>query len=236
MDIHKGGGNAVLGQCMGQQVVRAAIKGALGDNVLSCLGQRLDRVGNGGCARRPPPGRRFPPPRQLFAHPAPLGWRWSVGRRCCLVPPDGTEPPRGRRCERHRMWSDKWAPPGVRGWVGRFLARMELQGFKAMERNMGHFASPLFVVSIWKDAFPDNEKVREDSKLPDRKKRRLPHRSGKKRRHAKQPGPLFCPGVQHSSTAKIGSQQGIEMKPHVLPSFLISLFLWDFMVCIIAFL
>ena len=35
---------------MGQQVVRAAIKGALGDNVLSCLGQRLDRVGDGGCA------------------------------------------------------------------------------------------------------------------------------------------------------------------------------------------
>lgn len=109
-------------------------------------------------------------------------------------------------------------------------------GFQSDGKEYGTFCISSFRCVNLEGRFPDNEKVREDSKLPDRKKRRLPHRSGKKRRHAKQPGPLFCPGVQHSSTAKIGSQQGIEMKPHVLPSFLISLFLWDFIVCIIAFL
>ena len=165
-----------------------------------------------------------------------MGSEMCIRDRCCLVPPDGTEPPRGRRCERHRMWSDKWAPPG-RPWLGRpFPGPHGAAGFQSDGKEYGTFCISSFRCVNLEGRFPDNEKVREDSKLPDRKKRRLPHRSGKKRRHAKQPGPLFCPGVQHSSTAKIGSQQGIEMKPHVLPSFLISLFLWDFMACIIAFL
>ena len=152
MDIHKGSGNAVLGQCMGQQVVRAAIKGALGDNVLSCLGQRLDRVGDGGCAGGHRQGGGSPLQGSYPRLQHPLGgvgqsavdvaWflQMEPSRRVGGVVKDiGCGLINGHR-------------PGVRGWVGRFLARMELQGFKAMERNMGHFASPLFVVSIWKDA------------------------------------------------------------------------------------
>ena len=48
VDIHKAGGNAPLGQGVGQQIAGAAVDGFLGHNVLSLTGQGLDGIGDGG--------------------------------------------------------------------------------------------------------------------------------------------------------------------------------------------
>lgn len=44
VDIYKGGGDAEVGQGMGQQIVAAAINGLLGDDMTAVLGQRFQRV------------------------------------------------------------------------------------------------------------------------------------------------------------------------------------------------
>ena len=56
MDVHKGGVDAEGGQCVGQQIVAAAVDGLLGDDVFAFLGERFDGVSNrrrsgGNCQR-----------------------------------------------------------------------------------------------------------------------------------------------------------------------------------------
>ena len=91
--VHKGGGDAVLGQGVGQQVVGAAVDGLLGHDVLAVPGQGLNGVGDGGGTGGH--GQRSHAALQggdalLQARP---GWSWSDGRRYCPRQPDRT----GRR-------------------------------------------------------------------------------------------------------------------------------------------
>ena len=50
MGVDEGGGGAVLGQGVGQQVIAAAVDGLLGHNVVARLSQGLNGVGDGGSA------------------------------------------------------------------------------------------------------------------------------------------------------------------------------------------
>ena len=47
--IHKGGGNAEIGEGMFEQVIGTAVNGGGTDNVLACMDQCLHGVGNGCC-------------------------------------------------------------------------------------------------------------------------------------------------------------------------------------------
>ena len=50
MDVHEGGLDPVLGQGVGEQVVRAPVDGLLGHDVSAAGSQSLDGVGDGGGA------------------------------------------------------------------------------------------------------------------------------------------------------------------------------------------
>ena len=134
--IHKGGGDPIERQGVGQQIITAAVDGLLGYNVISCLGQRLNGIGDGGSAGGQGQGcytslqRRNP----LFQHIL-----CGIGQAAVNI--SGIRQTEAGRCVRGVVEHIGGGlvngdGAGIGGGIGLFLTHMELQCFKFI---MTHF-------------------------------------------------------------------------------------------------
>ena len=130
--IHKGGGNAELGQGVGQQVIAAAVDGLLGDNVIARLSQSLNGVGDSRRTGSQSQGRHaaLQSCQALFQYI--LG---GVGQTAVDVARIRQAKPRrrmGRIAEYVRRRLINRHRSGIRRGIGLFLTHMQLQGFKTI--------------------------------------------------------------------------------------------------------
>ena len=128
--VHKGGFHPELGQCMSQQVIAAAIDGLLGHNVTAGLGQGLDRIADGRCARGSGQGchAAFQGRNALFQHVLS-----GIGQPAVDIP-SVSKPKSGGGVDRIAEHIAGGLVDGYRpcvgGGVGLLLTHMELKGFK----------------------------------------------------------------------------------------------------------
>ena len=138
MGVHKGGSDSVLGQGVSQQIVAAAVDGLLGNDVIACLCQSLNGVGDG--CRAGGGGQRRDTALQscdaLLQHI--LG---GVGQTAIDVAGiRQTEPCGGVGGVAEYIGSGlvNGNSTGVGGRVGLLLTDMELQGFKFIVRHSSY--------------------------------------------------------------------------------------------------
>ena len=142
--IHKGGGNAELGQGVGQQVIAAAVDGLLGDNVIARLSQSLNGVGDSRRTGSQSQGRHaaLQSCQALFQYI--LG---GVGQTAVDVARIRQAKPRrrmGRIAEYVRRRLINRHRSGIRRGIGLFLTHMQLQGFKFIRRHKKSFFLKLY--------------------------------------------------------------------------------------------
>ena len=133
--VHEGGGKPLLHQGIGKEIVGAAIEIGGGDDVIPRHGDILNGIGDGGASRGGGQGAR--PALQgsdaLFKHVG--GGVHEAGIDIALLRQGEAAGGLGAVLEHIGGGGVDRHGPGVGGGVGRFLPRMDLDGFESIIRH-----------------------------------------------------------------------------------------------------